>query len=105
MSDEARRERNALIRRVDELAQRHQQVQVQEEVPLLTEIVDPVPAPAPAIPAQELEETAARLEKMVLEQIMPELDRAIEAVHADLKTEIAISVRRAVREALAPLAR
>jgi hypothetical protein len=105
MNEEAKRERNALIRRVDELAQRHQQVQVQDEVPLLTEIVDPVVPAAPAISAQELEGIAARLERTVLAQLMPEVDRAFAAAHADLKAEIAVSVRRAVREALAPLAK
>jgi hypothetical protein len=103
MNETAKRDRNALIRRVDELAQRQQAVQVGDEVPLLTEIVEPVAPDAPKIPVQELEDIAAKLEQTVLEQIGPEIDRAIEAAHANLKTEIASSVRRAVREALAPL--
>jgi hypothetical protein len=103
VSEAARNERNALIRRVDELAQRQQQTH--EEVPLLTEIVEGL-APAQAgIPAEELEAIAKKLEAMVLAEVVPAVDRIIEAAHADLKNEIATSIHRAVREALAPLAK
>lgn len=101
--DAARRERNALIRRVDELAQRHQQSQ--EEVPLLTEVVDPVAPAATGIPPEELEALAVKLERMVLEQIGPEIDRIIASAHENLKSEIKAGVHRSVREALAPLAK
>jgi len=108
MTDAAQHDRKALIRRVEELAQRQlqaQEAQAHEEVPLLTEVVDAAAPAAPSIPAHELEEVAARLEAAVLDQISPEIDRAIEAAHASLKAEIAASVKRAVREALAPLSR
>ncbi len=107
MTDSAQPDRKALIRRVEELAQRQlqaQEEQAREEVPLLTEVVDAVALPAQRIPAHELEEIATRLEAAVLEQLAPEIDRVIEAAHAGLKAEIAASVKRAVREALAPLA-
>jgi hypothetical protein len=103
MSDAVARDRNALIRRVDELAQRQQQTQ--EEVPLLTEVVDPVAPAAPRMTVEELEEMAGKLEHAVLEQLGPEVDRAIGAAHANLKAEISASIRRAVREALAPLSK
>lgn len=107
MNEAAQNDRKALIRRVAELAQRQRQAQedqAHEEVPLLTEVVDGVAPASPRIPAQELEDIAAKLESAVLEQLAPEIERAIESAHANLKTEIAASVRRAVREALAPLA-
>lgn len=94
-------DRKALIRRVEELAQR--QLQVHEEVPLLTEVVEPAAPSSARIPAAELEELARKVEDQVLAQIAPEIDRAIEAAHATLKDEVTSAVRRAVREALAPL--
>ena len=103
MSDAARNERNALIRRVDELAQRQQQVH--EEVPLLTEIVEGLAPTQAGIPAEELEAVAKKLEEMVLAEVVPAIDRIIESAHAELKNEIATSIHRAVREALAPLAK
>lgn len=103
MNEPVKSERNALIRRVDELAQRQQQVP--DEVPLLTEVADPV-APAPTvITAEALEGIAVNIERMVAEQLGPEIDRIIETAHANLKSEIAASIHRAVREALAPLAK
>lgn len=107
MTDSTPPDRKALIRRVEELAQRQLQAQAEqavEEVPLLTEVVDTIAAPAARIPAHELEEIATRLEAAVLEQLAPGIDRAMEAAHAGLKAEIAANVKRAVREVLAPLA-
>jgi len=103
VSEAARSDRNALIRRVDELAQRQQHVP--EEVPLLTEVVDAVAPPAPSITPEDLEALAVKLERMVLEQVGPEVDRIIETAHANLKSEITAGIHRAVREALAPLAK
>lgn len=103
MTDPVKSDRNALIRRVDELAQRQQQTH--DEVPLLTEVVDPT-APAPAaITAEALEAIAVKIEQLVTEEVGPEVDRIIETAHANLKQQIAASIHRAVREALAPLAK
>jgi hypothetical protein len=101
MAEPAANDRKALIRRVDELVQRQQAAH--EDVPLLTEIVDSVIPPRITIGAQDLATLADKVEKAVLAQLGPEIDRAIESAQAGLKTSIAASVHRAVREALAPL--
>jgi len=103
VSEPVKSDRNALIRRVDELAQRQQQLP--DEVPLLTEVVDPAAPAAAAITADTLEAIAVKIEQMVAEQVGPEIDRIVETAHANLKSEIAASIHRAVREALAPLAK
>jgi hypothetical protein len=101
MAEQVVNDRKALIRRVDELAQRQQASH--EDVPLLTEVVDAVMPARPAISTQDLATLADKVEKAVLEQLGPEIDRAVESAQAGLKTAIAASVHRAVREALAPL--
>lgn len=83
----------------------------EDDIPVLTEIVDPDARPAPA-PA-DLESLGARIEAEVLEKLLAELDasldrqlgrrigelleRALEGLRADLS----ISARRMVREAVA----
>lgn len=101
MAESVVNDRKALIRRVDELAQR--QHAAHEDVPLLTEVVDAVVPPPAALPVKDLEAMAEKVEKAVLEQLGPEVDKAIEAAQAGLKAAITESVHRAVREALAPL--
>ena len=101
-------DRKALIRRVEELARR--QLPGDEEVPTLTEIVEDAPPPAARMSPEELEALASKVESLVLEKIEPEIARveasaraALEAEHAALKREVSEAIRRAVREALAPL--
>lgn len=108
MSDATPPDRKALIRRVEELARN--QSQSPDEVPLLTEVVEGPPPAGPRIAPDELEQLARRIEAQVMAEIAPSLDRveqsakaALEAAHAAMKEELAESVRRAVREALAPL--
>lgn len=101
-------DRKALIRPVEELARR--QLPGDEEVPTLTEIVEDAPAGPLRVSPEALEALAAKVESLVLEKIEPEIARveasaraALEAEHAALKREVSEAIRRAVREALAPL--
>lgn len=84
----------------------------EEDVPVLTEIVDPATIPALS---QDFDHAAlgAQVEAAVLEKILSELDRALdqrlgrtigdllEQVLDGLRAELSVSVRQMVREAVA----
>ena len=72
-----------------------------EEVPLLTEIVahDAVPAAADAAPADKL--LAEDLERVLVVRLIPELNRQIATLRAQLEKELRRSVWEAVDHALA----
>jgi hypothetical protein len=67
------------------------------ELPVLTEVVEEAALRRPAMQRAELEALARELERAVLERLGPELDRVIESV----RSELAVSVRQMVREAVA----
>jgi len=115
VSDDARKEFNPLIQRVDALLRRHQEApKPEDDVPLLTEIVDPkAPRAARGVDRATVEALAEELENAVLLRLAPELDRVfeerlagtlgdmLEQVLNGMRSELAASVHRMVREAIA----
>ncbi len=115
MSDEEKREPNALGQRVDALLRRNDVPASGESgVPVLTEVVDDDPARRPpAVDAAALEALARELERAVLERLGPELDRVIEEKLTrtlsgvlgrsvvGMRSELNQSVTQMVREAVA----
>jgi len=118
VSNGGRSEQNPLVERVDALLRRHQQAEQgprrDEDVPVLTEIVDPQARPAaPAVDMKLVEAFADELETAVLLRLAPELDRLfeerlvsrlgdmLEQVLNDMRTELSAGVHRMVREAIA----
>jgi AcrR family transcriptional regulator len=115
MSDEEKYEHNALGQRVDALLRRHDApASGESDVPVLTEVVDDVPAPRPAaMNAAALEALARELERAVLERLGPEVDRVIEEKLTrtlsgvlgqsveGMRVELSQSVAQMVREAVA----
>ena len=115
MSDDARKDFNPLIQRVDALLRRHQEApKPEEDVPVLTEIVDPKAArPARGVDRATVEALAEELENAVLLRLAPELDRLfeeqlaarlaeiLEQVLNDMRKELSTSVHQMVREAIA----
>jgi len=96
------REPNALIRRVDDLIKRQQEDarRAVEEVPLLTEVVERDAAGASAR-AKEDEALAADLERMLLVRLVPEINKQISALRADMEKELRKAVREAIAHAIA----
>jgi hypothetical protein len=115
VSDDPRREFNPLVQRVDALLRRHQEApRPEEDVPVLTEIVDPKAArPAGGVDRATVEALAEELENAVLLRLAPELDRVfeerlagtlgdmLEQVLNGMRAELAASVHLMVREAIA----
>lgn len=115
MSDDPRREFNPLIQRVDALLRRHQETpRPDEDVPVLTEVVDPKAARgARGVDRATVEALAEELENAVLLRLAPELDRVFEERLAGtlgevleqalngMRAELAASVHLMVREAIA----
>jgi hypothetical protein len=115
MSDEEKREHNALGQRVDALLRRYDApASGESDVPVLTEVVDGAPAQRPpAMNAAALEALARELERAVLERLGPEVDRVIEEKLTrtlsgvlgqsveGMRVELNQSVTQMVREAVA----
>lgn len=115
MSDQAPKEFNPLVQRVDALLRRHQETRKpQDDVPVLTEIVDPnAVRPARGVDRAVVEALAEELENAVLLRLAPELDRVFEERLAGtlsemleqalngMRADLAASVHRMVREAIA----
>lgn len=98
------RDPNPLVKRVDALMKRLQEESQRavEEVPLLTEIVAHESAAAQAPAATRDEETlAADIERVLVVRLVPELNKQIAALRAELEKELRRSVREAVEHALA----
>jgi hypothetical protein len=98
------RDPNRLIQRVDALMKRQQEdtQRAVEEVPLLTEIVEQeakAAAAAGALPGEEA--LAADIERVLVVRLVPELNKQIAALRAELEKELRRSVREAVEHALA----
>jgi hypothetical protein len=96
---------NPLIARVGELMKRQQEESLRtvEEVPLLTDIVerDPAAAAANAAIAARDEALASDIERVLVVRLIPELNKQIAALRAELEKELRRSVREAVEHALA----
>lgn len=100
-------EHNPLVARVDALLARHREVE--DEVPVLTETVEPA---GPELDAARLEALAAKIEHAVLERLLAELDPVLEERLAPtlaelleqalrgLRNELTASVRELVRAAV-----
>jgi hypothetical protein len=101
-------EQNPLVARVDALLARHREVE--DEVPLLTEAVEPA---GPGLDPARLEALAAKIERAVLERLLAELDPVLEERLAPtladlleqallgLRNELAASVHELLRTAVA----
>ena len=96
------RESNPLIERVDALMrrQREESQRTVEEVPLLTEIIEPVAASSPQTAAAE-EALAGDIERVLVVRLIPELNRQIAGLRSELEKELRRTVREAVAHALA----
>jgi len=94
------RESNRLIERVDALMRRQQQ-ESQQEVPVLTEVVEPETSAA-LPPADAL---AADIERALIARLAPELDRRLASLRGELEKEMRRAVREAVAHALAARAK
>ena len=102
MMSEAR-DPNRLIERVDALMKRQQEESQRavEEVPLLTEIVaHESDAQVPAAARGE-ETLAADIERVLVVRLVPELNRQVAGLRAELERQLRRSVREAVEHALA----
>ncbi len=95
------RDPNRLIERVDALMRRAQEdtQRAVEEVPLLTEVVAQDATEPEAVQADKA--LAADIERVLVVRLIPELNKQIAALRAELEKELRISVREAVGHALA----
>jgi hypothetical protein len=100
MSEE--RDNNPLIKRVDALIRRQQEdsQRAVQEVPLLTEVVEPEAAAAAKDARQADEALIEDIERAVLVQLVPELNRQIAALRSDLEKEVRKAVRQSVAHAV-----
>jgi hypothetical protein len=91
-----------LFARVDELMKRQQEESLRavEEVPLLTEEVEQDAAAESAARARD-KALAADIERVLVVRLVPELNRQIAGLRAELEKELRRSVREAVEHALA----
>ena len=90
---------NPLVQRVDALLKRHQEAAPAEDLPVLTEIVDPrAPAGQAALDAAAVEALSRELERAVLQRLEKELQPALaamgEALRAALHDAVAVAVAR-----------
>jgi hypothetical protein len=98
------RESNRLFERVDALMRRQQQ-EAQQEVPVLTEMVEPdLSAAAPPEDARG-DTLAADIERGLIARLAPELERRFAGLRAALEKEMRRAVREAVAHALAARAK
>ena len=92
---------NPLIRRVDALMRRQQEdtQRAVQEVPLLTEVVEPRTAGKDAKRADEA--LIEDIERAVLVALVPELNRQIATLRSDLEKELRKAVRQSIAHAIA----
>ena len=99
MSDD--KDSNPLIQRVDALMRRQQEdsQRAVQEVPLLTEVVEP---PAASTPESKKADAALAddIERILLVRLMPELNKQIAALRSELEKGLRKAVREAVVEAI-----
>lgn len=93
---------NQLIARVDALMKRQQEdtLRAVEEVPLLTDVVEQDAAAAADRAARDIA-LASDIERVLVVRLIPELNKQIAALRAQLEKELRRSVREAVDHALA----
>ena len=96
------RDPNQLFARVDALMKRQQEdsLRTVEEVPLLTEVVEQDAAAAADRAARDIA-LASDIERVLVVRLIPELNKQIAALRAQLEKELRRSVREAVDHALA----
>jgi hypothetical protein len=101
MSDE--KDINPLIQRVDALMRRQQEdtQRAVQEVPLLTEVVEPEPGAATKDARSADEALVEDIERAVLVQLVPELNRQIAGLRSGLEKELRKAVRQSVAHAVA----
>jgi hypothetical protein len=91
---------NPLVERVDALMKRHQEAApAGEDLPVLTEVVDPSAVAGPAaLDAAAVEALSRELERAVLQRLENELQPALaalgEALRAALRETVAVAVAR-----------
>ena len=90
---------NPLVQRVDALLKRHQEAAPAEDLPVLTEIVDPgASAAQAALDAAAVQALSRELERAVLQRLERELQPALaamgEALRAALHDAVAVAVAR-----------
>ena len=97
------RDPNRLIERVGALMKRQQEdsQRAVEEVPLLTEIVEHEAAAAAPEAVRAEEALAADIERVLVVRLVPEMNKQIAVLRAELEKELRRSVRDAVEHALA----
>ena len=102
MSDENARATNPLIERVDALLRRHQEAaQAKDELPVLTEIVDPDRPRGPAaLDAAAVEALSRELERAVLQRLEDELKPTLAALGQALRVALRDAVTGAVAREL-----
>lgn len=100
MSNGEARDPNPLVQRVDALLKRHQDaVPARDDLPVLTEIVDPQARPGPAaLDAVAVEALSRELERAVLQRLENELQPALaalgEALRAVLREAVSAAIAR-----------
>jgi len=101
VSDETR-DGNPLVERVDALLRRHQEAATgREELPVLTEVVDPdKPRGAAALDAAAVEALSRELERAVLQRLEDELQPALAALGQALRVALREAVTGAVEREL-----
>lgn len=102
MSDASARDSNPLIDRVDALLRRHQEAAAgRDELPVLTEVVDPdKPRSAAALDAAAVEALSRELERAVLQRLERELQPALVVLGESLRTALREAVATAVAREL-----
>jgi hypothetical protein len=88
-------EHNPLVARVDALLARHREVE--DEVPVLTETVEPA---GPEPDAARLEALAAKIEHAVFERLLAELDPVLEERLAPTLAQLLEQALRGMRDEL-----
>jgi len=94
---------NPLVQRVDALLKRHREAApgAEDDLPVLTEIVDPnSPAGASALDAAAVEDLSRELERAVLQRLENELQPALAALGEALRTALHEAVAVAVAREL-----
>ena len=96
------KETKNLLSRVDELMKRQQEESLRavEEVPLLTDEVEQDAAAESAARARD-KALAADIERVLVVRLVPEVNRQVAGLRAELEKEHRRSVREAVEHALA----
>jgi len=101
-SDAGSPDGNPLVERVDALLRRHQEAAAgRDELPVLTEVVDPdKPHGAAALDAAAVEALSRELERAVLQRLEDELQPALAALGQALRVALREAVTGAVEREL-----